>query len=324
MAQVQSAFHGRQIAGAHPIAHSRLLLTAGLTLLLLALCASSAEAQLGRLKKMGADAIKDAAKDKLSTDKKDAAKPGATPASSATPAAASKPKSAGMPVLDDDRIALVLASLGPLVKEAQIRADAEAASRAYVEKKKIGDACVQQASKNVNPMAMAAAAQKNSARITALQKQTEPMQRRLNKAVEDKDLRTQLYLQDSLSVLSMRSASLSMGTTCIFEFAPPAMLEARLLEMQDRSSSGDGGNFDPGEATRGVLSRYEYGILRERIALWALLQENPALKGLGKEGVFTAEEQAALGIHAAEIKKLTALFKSDAMIWKGWSDVRDW
>jgi hypothetical protein len=290
-------------------------------LLLLALCASSAEAQLGRLKKMGSDAIKDAAKDKLSTDKKEAAKPGAIPAAAAT--AAAKPKSAGMPVLDDDRIALVLASLGPLEKEAQIRSDAAAATQAYAEKKKIGDACVQQASKNVNPMAMAAAAQKNTARITALQKQTEPMQRRLNKAVEDKDTRAQLYLQDSLNVLSMRSASLSMGTTCIFEFAPAAILEARLLEMQNRSG-GESGSFDPGEATRGVLSRYEYGILRERIALWALLQENPALKGLGKEGVFTAEEQAALGMHAAEIKKLTPLFKSDAMIWKGWSDVRDW
>jgi len=281
-----------------------------------------AHAQLGRLKKMGADAIKDAAKDKLSTDKKEAAKPGT--AAAATPAAASKPKNAGMPVLDDDRIALVLASLGPMVKEAQVRADAAAASRAYLEKKKIGDACVQQASQNVNPMAMAASAQKNSARITALQKQTEPMQRRLNKAVDDNDLRAQLYLQDSLNVLSMRSASLSMGTTCIFEFAPPAMLEARLLEMQSRSSGGDEGTFDPGEATRGTISRYEYGVLRERIALWALLQENPALKGLGKEGVFTAEEQAALAIHAAEIKKLTPLFKSDAMIWKGWSDLRDW
>ncbi|GAB1344182.1 hypothetical protein [Gemmatimonas sp.] len=293
-------------------------------LVLMAL-ATPAHAQLGRLKKMGSDAIKDAAKDKLSTDKKDAAKPAtATAASAATPAAASKPKSAGMPVLDDDRIALVLASLGPMVKEAQVRADAAVASRAYVEKKKISDACVQQASKNVNPMAMAAAAQKNSARITALQNQTEPIQRRLNKAVADNNLRSQLYLQDSLSVLSMRTASLSMGTNCIFEFAPPVMLEARLLEMQGSSSNGDGGTFDPGEATRSTISRYEFGVLRERIALWALLQENPALKGLGKEGVFTEEEQAALAIHAAEIKKLTPLFKSDAMIWKAWSDLRDW
>ena len=277
------------------------------------------QAQLGKLKKLGADAIKDAAKDKLGTDKKDAA----TSAAGAQGAAAGKAKAAGMPMLDDARITLVLASLMPQVKAAQIRADAAAAAGAYLEKKKAGDACVQRAAKTIDPMAVSASAEKNSARITAIQKQTEPMQRRLDQSYQSKDLRTQLFLQDSVTVLTMRSTSLAMGVSCTFDFAPPAMIEARVMEVQ-AASSGSANEFDPGESVRGALSRYEYGLLRERVALWALVQDTPTLKGLGKEGVFTADEQAALATHSAEIRKLTPLFKSDAMIWKGWDDLRDW
>ena len=62
----------------------------------------AASAQLGKLKKMGADAIKDAAKDKLGIDKKAPATDAAT--------AAGGTKAAGIPTLDDDRI-VRLASL---------------------------------------------------------------------------------------------------------------------------------------------------------------------------------------------------------------------
>jgi hypothetical protein len=267
------------------------------------------QAQLGRLKKMGADAIRDAAKDKLGTDKKDAA----------TDAA----KASSMPVLDDTRIGLVLASLAPQVKAAQIRADAAAASRAYQERAKTSEACIERATEAVTPMAIAASAKANAARLTALQNQTESMQRRLEKATQSNDIRARFYLQDSVTVIMQRSAILSIGASCTFDFAPPAVIEEQILEAQD-AATDDADKALPDERVRGALSRFEYGILRERIALWALLQDTPALKGLGKEGVFSADEQAALTSHAAEIRKLTPLFKSNAMIWKGWDDLRNW
>jgi len=267
------------------------------------------QAQLGRLKKMGADAIRDAAKDKLGTDKKDAASDAA--------------KASSMPVLDDTRIGLVLASLAPQVKAAQIRADAAAASRAFEEKEKASDACAERAAESVTPMAIAASGRANAARLTALQNQTEAMQRRLEKAIASNDVRARFYLQDSVNVIMRRSAILSMGASCTFDFTPPAVIEEQILEAQEASSHDEDTTF-PGERVRGALSRVEYGILRERIALWALLQDTPTLKGLGKEGVFSADEQAALTSHAAEIRKLTPLFKSNAMIWKGWDDLRNW
>lgn len=265
-----------------------------------------ASAQLGKLKKMGADAIKDAAKEKLGMDQK-------------APAA----KAAGMPVIDDDRIALVIASLAPQVKAAQIRADAAAASAAYEAKEKAADACTEQATENVTPTAITAASQRNAAKILVLQEQSNAVQTRLNAAMEANDLRKVAYLQDSATVLTERLALLSLGATCTREFAPPAVVEARVLDQQRRSDD-DGGRFDPGVATRGALTRTEYGVLRERIALWTLMQANPALKDTGKEGVFTADEQAALAKRSTDLGKLAPLFKSNAMIWKTWSDLRDW
>lgn len=266
----------------------------------------AASAQLGRLKKMGADAIKDAAKDKLGMDQK-------------APAA----KAAGMPTLDDGRIALVIASLAPQVKAAQIRADAAAAAAAYEAKEKAAAACTERATENVTPTAIAEAAKRNTAQIEALQKQSNAVQMRLNAAMQANDLRKQAYLQDSATVLNERLALLSLGATCTKEFAPPAVVEGWIFERQERRDD-DGGRFDPGEATRGALTRTEYGILRERIALWTLMQANPALNGVGKEGVFSAEEQAALAKRSADLGKLAPLFKSSAMIWKTWSDLRDW
>lgn len=306
-------------AGGRVHAFSRTLLAAFVTLLLLALCASSAEAQLGKLKKMGASAIKDAAKEKLGTDKKEAVK-GATEASSAAGGASRD----AMPTLDDDRIALVLASLMPQVKAAEERAAAAAVRTAYLEKKKASDACMDRAGKDFNPMTVSANAEKNATAINTLQKQIDAAQTRLNAAFSAGDLRRQVFLQDTVTVLTQRSAALTMGAPCTFEFTPPPMILERYSQLQERQAGKADNGFDPGEATREVLTRYQFGLLRERVALWALSQDDPALKGLGKEGVFTAAEQTALAGHAAEIRKLTPLFKRDAMIWKTWDDLRDW
>lgn len=275
----------------------------------------AASAQLGKLKRMGADAIKDAAKDKLGMDKK------APPTDAAT--ASGGAKAAGIPMLDDNRIALVLASLAPQVKAAQIRADAAAATAAYEAKQKASGECFERASKTVNPMSLGEFSRRNATQIEALQAQTNAMQQRLNAAMQANDLRKQAYLDDSVTVLTERGVLLTMGATCTREFAPPVVVEARVRSQQEPSDT-DRARFDPGEATRGALTRTEYGILRERIALWTLMQANPVLKDTGKEGVFSAEEQAALTKRSAELAKLAPLFKSNAMLWQTWGDLRDW
>ena len=275
----------------------------------------AASAQLGKLKKLGADAIKDAAKDKLGMDKKAPATDAATSAGGA--------KAAGIPTLDDNRIALVLASLAPQVKAAQMRADAAAATAAYEARQKASAECFERASKNVNPMTLGELSRRNAAQIEALQKQSNAVQQRLNAAMQANDLRKQAYLDDSATVLTERMTLLTIGAPCTKEFAPPVVVEARVRSLQG-SSNDDRRKLDPGEATRGALSRTEYGILRERIALWTLMQANAALEDTGKEGVFSAEEQAALARHSTDLAKLAPLFKSNAMLWKTWSDLRDW
>jgi len=275
----------------------------------------AASAQLGKLKKMGADAIKDAAKDKLGIDKKAPATDAAT--------AAGGTKAAGIPTLDDDRIALVIASLAPQVKAAQIRAEAAAATAAYEAKEKASTECFERASNAVNPMSLGELSKRNAAQITALQTQSNAVQQRLNEAMQANDLRKQAYLDDSVTVLTERITLLTIGAPCTKEFAPPVVVEARVRSLQGPSNNGRS-RFDPGEATRGALSRTEYGMLRERIALWTLMQAKAVLEDIGKEGVFSAEEQAALAKHSADLAKLAPLFKSDAMLWKTWGDLRDW
>lgn len=284
------------------------------------LSARPAEAQLGKLKKMGADAIKDAAKEKVSGGKTP------EPTSAAASPTASK-KANAAPVLTTDKIALIVASLAPQLKDAIRRDAASRANAEWAPKKKANDECINTLSQNPDPMALLANTQKNEAKISALQKQSEAANARLNKASAAGDLRAQTFLQDTVNVLMLRGALLSTSGKCTAEFTPTAILEYQITERERYAKGGNGDSaegFDPGSAVRGGMTQYEYGLLRERIALWALLQENPALRGAGKEGVFSAEETAALTAHAADIKKMAPLFQSEALIWKTWSDVKTW
>ncbi|WP_158514883.1 hypothetical protein [Gemmatimonas phototrophica] len=286
------------------------------------LCTTPAQAQFGKLKKIGADAIKDAAKDKLSTDKKPAS------TSTAGTAAPTARKEAATPVFTEDKVALLVISLAPQIKDAQLRDDAARANAAWVPKKKASDACIENASKTMNPMMIATNAQKNEARINAIQKQIESINKRMNAATQLKDVRSQLFLQDSSVTLTMRMAVLTYGISCQMDFTPAPILEYQAVErermMREASGNESAEGFDPGSAVTGVMSNYEYGLLRERMALWALMQDNPALKDVGKAGTFTPEETAALTAHAADIKKMLPLFKSDALTWKTWSDLKSW
>jgi hypothetical protein len=76
-------------------------------------------------------------------------------------------------------------------------------------------------------------------------------------------------------------------------------------------------------ATRATFTKYQFALLRERIALFALSSADPTAK-VGKEGVFTDEERAALTARAAEIQKLTPYFKNGTLAWVGSGDLSKW
>lgn len=292
--------------------------------LLLAATATPAQAQLGKLKKMGADAIKDAAKDKA-TGKKDSV---VAPATAAKGSSASTARKNNF-TISEERLTLVLATLEPQVVAAERRMVALNASKAHEAKKKQSEACMQALGKSYNPMAAAAVYEKNEARITATQKLSEAVASRLADAISKDDRRAMAFLQDSSLTLQMRSAVYTMGGACVVDFTPPAIIQAQLDEVaaQQAASGSEVGEsgvlFDPGAAAKSAMTRWEYGMVRERIALWALLKENPALEK-GKEGVFTPEEEAVLSAHAASLKKMAPLFKSEALRWSTWSDLKSW
>lgn len=288
----------------HGAPHALLLGAAALLCL-----ASPAHAQLGRLKKMGADAVKDAAKEKLGVEKKDA--PGSAASARSTDG-----------IVTGERVTLVLASLEPQVAQAQRTEEAQRARAAFKAKRDAYDKCAELATKNFRPgtPAHVAAVQRNEARITALQNQAAAASDRMAKAAEAGDMRKYAIIADTVNVLQSRASMLSIGATCSPDFTPPVLIGQ---QSSGDDSDGASGEFDPGPAVTRSMSRYDYGLLRERLALWVLLQENPSL-AKGRQGVFTADEEAVLTANAAALKKFAPYFRTDAMIWKTWSDVKSW
>ncbi|HEY0929158.1 MAG TPA: hypothetical protein VGE27_04515 [Gemmatimonas sp.] len=298
----------------------------GATLALLS-SAAPAHAQLGKLKKIGAEAAKKAADEKL-TGKKESASPAGGSASESS-AAAAAPEAAKAPTisyaLTEDHVGMVLAALTPRLEAARNRQALVKARREYAVKDSANKACFDKLSSGgVDPMAMMAASKKNAVAIEKLDTQLSGVQKRLSAASSAQDRRGMHYLQDSLNTIQMRSAALKMGSSCTADFRPAVLIEA---DIAANGMSGDydpdRGQFDPTGSVKEKLTTAQFGRIRERMALWALLQQTPGLK-VGKDGVFTDEEKTVLAAHAAEIKALTPYFRDNSMRWKDWGDVKNW
>jgi hypothetical protein len=275
--------------------------------------ATPAHAQLGKLKKMGADAIKDAAKDKVSDKKPDAKGTGSS--------ASSVKARETFPALTEDKVALVVASLATAGKRAQIKAAAKAARPAHEARQKASNDCLNAAAEKVNPAQMMASAQSNASKLQALGKQQDALQKKTALAQQTKNTRLEVFTRDSLIVLGIRANFIQLSAShCTMDFTPAAILEEEILEREDNGSQG---MFDPGAAVRGVLTHREFGLARERIALWGLMQDDPAMKG-GPAGIFSEEEVAALKANEADIRKLVPSFKAQTLAWVMWSDVKQW
>ncbi len=287
--------------------------------LLLALIATPASAQLGKLKKMGADAAKAAAKDKLGgKDSVPAGKPSA--ATEAAKATAGNTNTAPLDAtLTAERVDMVLAALAPLAAAAETASRDRAIERAYLTRDSTSKACMKAAEGRM-PTAPGASAQKQ---IMVLQKDGERLNERFSAALLARTPDAP-FLEDSLTVTMNRSAVLSLGLKCQFEYAPRSLLlrkSAQVGKVVEDGAPSARTTIPPG--ARGNLSKAQFARMRERIALYGLSAAEPGVK-TGAEGVFSAEEQAVLSARAAQIGKLTPFFKNGTMSWGGGGDLANW
>lgn len=309
----------------HPVARSRFVWSRFVFVpaiaVLLATPSSSAHAQFGKLKKIGADAIKDKAKEKIAGKE--------TPATSKDGAAAEAGKAASgdsKPVamtLNASQLDLMLAALTPMAADAEKKTQAKLLEAEHAKKNLLADKCMKDgtaamvASRKA-PIVTDAA----KARARALSKEVERLSAVTMKSYETQDRRAGAFAQDSMNTLQMQSAVLEMGLSCKFEFTPPAVMETKVATYGMSGDLPEAESAVPASA-RTTYTKYQFALLRERIALFALSSADPSLK-VGKEGVFTDEEKAALTARTAEIQKLLPYFKNGTLAWKGSGDLSKW
>ncbi|MBY0491092.1 MAG: hypothetical protein K2R93_14715 [Gemmatimonadaceae bacterium] len=221
---------------------------------------------------------------------------------------------------------MLLASLQPLVADAEKLAAGRKAEAEYTAKKEAAEACLQRATKMFNPMAMSMD-EKRQARVDALTKQLEAVNKRSQAAMAKDDFKNAIALRDTSMVLTMMQGIMTIGANCTYPYMPAAMIEAQAAaEKNPRAGSDDSdnnGSFDPGPAAKKVMSYQEFGMVRERAALWAMAQANPSI-AKGSEGKFTPDEEAVLAAKAAQVKKLADLFQTNALRWSTWGDLKSW
>lgn len=291
-------------------------------LLLVLAAASPAQAQIGsRLKKLGKDAVKDAAKGKLGGAKdSSAAAGGAADASGAAGGATSAKVDL---TVTADRVTMVMAAMQPAAHKAKAVAAAKAEQGSYETKRDAAVACVQDATKG--------GAMPSNAGMTAAQKLSDrqsAMSQRYSASLTGSDRRKTLYLEDSLQVLTHALTATMFGVTgkCgARPYMPAAVIE--VAAQADQNNQGDD-NFNTltvSDPARSAMTRYQFGMVRERIALYAMAQAGLiSAKAAGKEGVFTEEELAVLTARRDELVAMAPLFKGGTLTWSGTSDLRGW
>jgi hypothetical protein len=275
------------------------------TAVLLSLCmASPADAQLGKLRK----AAQDLAKEKLGTK------------TESTAATTSSSSGAGTSfAITPEFIQLVLESVEATVAQAERQQAAKRASDAYAQEQAAAKQCVDKLVLAYNPATAGVPSEARSAEISRLTDAASAVQERAIAAMQRNDRRTYFAAQDTASVLMQQSAALTLGGSCRIPYMSLATIDAQLSAQEDHRSA----NLEPTAATRQRMTRAQFGRVRERIALWGLLQEDPSLK-VGSEGVFSDAERAALTARNTDIRRLTPYFKDNTLHWSTWGDVTSW
>ena len=288
---------------------------------LLSLAPAPAGAQLpGRLRKLGKEVLKDAARQK-----------GAGHDSTAGAAAVAEPPGASTVVargtsgtdyaVTDERVQSVLAALTPAVNRARAAVAAQSERAAYQAKGEKFAACMAAAGTGATP---SAADVEESAKLT---ERYGALSQRLAAAIAAKDKRRVAFLTDSITVAGQGSTAAMFGLTkkCgTYPYTPVAVLEHQLAQDTGEVTEETAPTLTVGEPAVSTMTRTQFGMLRERIALWTMMKGGAPATALGREGSFSEGELAVLERRGAELMALAPLFKGGSLQWSRSADLRGW
>ena len=311
----QHAFRARvaasAIAARPPIpAPSTLMARLFIPLMLLGFTPSMAQAQFGKLKDIGSRAAKEAAARKVI----EAAGGDASAAGGVGNANGAGSSASASYDITPERLDAVLAVLSPMVETARSREASKQLVEAFTAKRTAFEECAATAAKRA--MSVSPEGVQRSGEVTA---RMTPMIERYSVISQDPSRkREMLMLQDSMTVLSVQSQMALVGATCGAPvYRTLAIVDAELAADQ---FSGTAHTSVPLEKQAG-MTKTQFGRIRERIALWALIQEGHAKPG---EGRFTDAELQTLQPKASELRTLAPFFRDGSLSWTHWGDLKGW
>lgn len=269
---------------------------------------SNASAQLGRLKKAATDAAKDAAGVK-------------------EPAAASN--NGNNFTITAERLSAVMAAMAPVMQQAELESASRATIADHNKKKKAFESCVEGLSKGL--VAGATPSMEGIQRSGAISEKSVALMQRSLAAQQGKRYREYVAANDTmgayaaLTVLAMYNLEAKCGQPV---YMTPAMLDIEAAKIA-RAGSGEVGENGKEKMTvppanRAGMTTHQFGMVRERAALWALQQTNNAPVGNNKYGVFTSEEAGVLEAQGALLRKWAPFFKDQPALWATWADLSTW
>lgn len=271
----------------------------------LALAPSTATAQLGKLKKAAADAVKDKAG--VKTDD------------------ASANKSSEDFAITAERLDAVMIVFEETAKAYESEAAARSVKADYDKRRIAFETCATTGLQG----GMVTPTNDGIQRSTIYTTLVSTMAGRAQTTLTAKKYREYLQIVDSTQVMSSMSAVTMFGldAKCKPAFKPAAILDeeaARMARANSGSSDNGASVIEVKTSTRAGLSNRQFGMVRERAALWALQQSGNAPVGNSKYQVFTAAEQAVLEAKAARLKAMAPFLKASPHHWLTWSDLSTW
>ncbi len=138
-----------------------------------------------------------------------------------------------------------------------------------------------------------------------------------------------LALQDTMTVMSAQQvAYMYPKSGCApMPYMPKALLDynaasqARMMQGGTNGPSRGDNSMEVPADRRANMTTGQFGRVREVIAIW-LLQQSGDLPPTAYK--FTDAEKSVLSAKSAQIKELTPLFKSNALMWATWGDIKSW
>jgi len=278
--------------------------------------AASASAQLGIIKKMATEKAKEAAgvKDPDGAQKGGGAKIDYT--------------------ITDERVTAIVASLAPYVETAKRKAAEAAAEKAIIAEREARDAklktlsdCLQKATAAGGMPDMGFM---QTPKGEALMAKIQSTSTRLAQPGTMKNTLLYAGLMDTTAGLQMQQAAMMFPkANCgAYPYSSMALLKYQAAQLERSQNATADNNMPRGEGElvvppnqRANMTTGQFGRIREAIAIW-LLQQSGDLPP--KAYKFTDAENAVLTAKSAQLKELGPLFKTNALTWASWGDIKAW